>query len=474
MDKLKQIHSLVFILILFGSIYYSNAQAPEGYQRDIQVMDNNDTLVIERKHGDFWFGTFAGVSLNSYFGDLVLKPSTEGLMNPFAQTNVYPPGSGSGIFLGVIGEWLPIDSKWGASLQVRFFDSRFSNAETDIANDSLQTYWKAETDLNYISISPAARYNTSIKGLYLTGGLDFELNNSTDVKVGKYFENGSPIDELKIVSIEEIKTRFGINLGLGYEFVIADINKKFRARVSPYLSLHAGSKILTDYGSSWNTIMMRAGLQIKIGKDKRTYDTLPFDKSYQAPTRYYASVKNEQGIEVNLSDFKQTLPPVWIAQVEIPAIQEEIREEPILDLADVRSERPVDTEPEPIPIPTTSRKINVVPGDTVNFSFRTSTSSELTTESKAYLNAVAEVLKGDPNKIVRIRGHSDNRGTLTQNTQRSSSRADKARDYLVGRGVPSGRVFAAGVGSLYPIGDNNTEAGRLKNRRIEVQVIETR
>jgi outer membrane protein OmpA-like peptidoglycan-associated protein len=414
------------------------------------------------------------VSLSSYFGDLVLKPNSGMQMSPFTENTIYPPGAGNGLFVGIIGEWQPINKDWGAWLQIRFFDSRNSETETDIANDSLNTFWKAKSDLSYISISPGARYNTSIPGLYLTGGLDFELNQSSDVKVGKYFENGSPIDHLKIVELEELKTRFGINLGLGYEFVIADINKQFRARVSPYVSMHAGSTILTDFNSSWNAIMLRAGVQIKIGKDRKTYDTLPFDPTFKSAPRYYATIKSDEGISVDVAGFRQEVEPAWIAVIKAPAIQEEIREEPILDLADVRSERPIEEEEVSAPVPTTSRKINVVPGDTVNFSFRTSSSSELSTESKAYLNAVAEVLKGDPNKIVRIRGHSDNRGTLAQNTQRSNERASKARQYLISRGVPGGRVFAAGVGSLYPIGDNNTEAGRRKNRRIEIQVIQTR
>ncbi len=479
MNRKIRIFSYLVICFLLIISYNSGAQAPEGYQRDVIVQENNDTLVVHRKHGDFWVGGFAGFSLNSYFGDLVLTPSREGLMDPFAKTTIYPPGSGSGLFIGVLGEWLPINSDWGASLQIRFFDTRQANTQTEAASDGLNTYWKAETDLKYISISPSARYNTSLSGLYLTGGFDFEINTSSDVKVGKYFENGAPIDQLQIVKLEELKTRYGINLGVGYEFVIADINKKYRAKVSPYVSLHAGSTILTDYASNWNIIMLRAGFQIKLGKDSRTFDTLPFNPNYRISPRYYASIKSDHGIEVDLSEFRQDVKPVWIAMIAQPAIQEEIREEPIFDLADVRSERPVEEEvltretPNPTPTPTT-RKIDVVPGDTVNFSFRTSSSSELTTEAKAYLNAVAEVIKSDPNKIVRIRGHSDNRGTLTQNTQRSKARADKARQYLISRGVPGGRVFAAGVGSLYPIGDNDTEAGRRDNRRIEIQVIETR
>ncbi len=471
---MKLIYSYLFLLLFLIISYPSFGQAPEGYEREVLVQENNDTLIVHRKFGDLWFGGFAGISLNSYFGDLVLEPSNEGQMDPFAKTTIYPPGSGSGLFVGVIGEWQPINSDWGASLQIRFFDSRFANTETDKENDSLNTYWKAESALQYISITPSARYNTSISGLYITGGLDFELNSSSDIKVGKFFENGAPIDHLKIVKLEELKTRLGINLGLGYEFIIADINKKYRARVSPYVSLHAGSTILTDYGSSWNAVMVRAGVQIKIGKDRRTFDTLPFDPTFKSSPRYYATIKSDQGIEVDLSDFRQDVEPAWIAIIKEPAIQEEIREEPILDLADVRSERPIESEEVTRPTPTSTRKIDVVPGDTVNFSFRTSSSSELTTEAKAYLNAVAEVIKGDPNKIVRIRGHSDNRGTLAQNTQRSKSRADKAREYLISRGVSGGRVFAAGVGSLYPIGDNDTEAGRRMNRRIEIQVIETR
>ena len=50
-------------------------------------------------------------------------------------------------------------------------------------------------------------------------------------------------------------------------------------------------------------------------------------------------------------------------------------------------------------------------------------------------------------------------------------RANVVKNYLVGKGVNETRITAKGYGLTQPIADNDTEAGRAKNRRTEVRVI---
>jgi outer membrane protein OmpA-like peptidoglycan-associated protein len=69
---------------------------------------------------------------------------------------------------------------------------------------------------------------------------------------------------------------------------------------------------------------------------------------------------------------------------------------------------------------------------------------------------------------VRIIGHTDSTGSDALNQRLSLERADAVRDYLVARGVRSETIQVAGRGEHEPVADNSTEAGRAKNRRVEI------
>jgi outer membrane protein OmpA-like peptidoglycan-associated protein len=84
------------------------------------------------------------------------------------------------------------------------------------------------------------------------------------------------------------------------------------------------------------------------------------------------------------------------------------------------------------------------------------------------LDQFASGLSSQPNTEVRIIGHTDSTGSDTVNDPLSQRRADAARDYLASRGVDPRRIVTAGRGEHEPIAENTTEAGRSKNRRVEI------
>ena len=88
------------------------------------------------------------------------------------------------------------------------------------------------------------------------------------------------------------------------------------------------------------------------------------------------------------------------------------------------------------------------------------------------LDQFAQGLSQQPGMEVRIVGHTDNTGSDAINNPLSVNRAQSARDYLVGRGVSSNRIVIDGRGSREPIADNSTEAGRARNRRIDIFLAE--
>jgi outer membrane protein OmpA-like peptidoglycan-associated protein len=67
-----------------------------------------------------------------------------------------------------------------------------------------------------------------------------------------------------------------------------------------------------------------------------------------------------------------------------------------------------------------------------------------------------------------IEGHTDNTGSADRNRQLSSERARSVLDALVGLGIAPSRLSANGFGPDKPLADNADEAGRAKNRRVEL------
>ena len=88
------------------------------------------------------------------------------------------------------------------------------------------------------------------------------------------------------------------------------------------------------------------------------------------------------------------------------------------------------------------------------------------------LDQFAIGLGTQPNTEVRIIGHTDNTGSDATNDPLSMQRAASARDYLTARGVDPQRVMINGRGEREPVADNSTEAGRARNRRVEIYLAE--
>ena len=108
-------------------------------------------------------------------------------------------------------------------------------------------------------------------------------------------------------------------------------------------------------------------------------------------------------------------------------------------------------------------KVNI-PSD---ISFDTG-SATIKPNMRGVLDPFANSLKDDPNARLTIVGHTDSTGSDAINQPLSVERALSVRDYLVTRGVAAGRVETVGRGDREPIADNSTEAGRAKNRRVEI------
>ncbi|MEM1327887.1 MAG: thrombospondin type 3 repeat-containing protein [Bacteroidota bacterium] len=88
------------------------------------------------------------------------------------------------------------------------------------------------------------------------------------------------------------------------------------------------------------------------------------------------------------------------------------------------------------------------------------------------LNQVANILNRYPDASLRIEGHTDDVGRTAANQLLSEQRATACREYLLTKGIDSGRIQAIGYGELRPIASNASREGRKQNRRVEFKLYE--
>lgn len=104
----------------------------------------------------------------------------------------------------------------------------------------------------------------------------------------------------------------------------------------------------------------------------------------------------------------------------------------------------------------------------VTFAFN---SAQLSPETVPTLQQLAEALKSGEleTSCIQIEGHTDSIGRDSYNLRLSQRRAESVVRYLVQQmGVKADRVSAAGKGEQEPIATNATDAGRQKNRRVQI------
>ena len=100
-------------------------------------------------------------------------------------------------------------------------------------------------------------------------------------------------------------------------------------------------------------------------------------------------------------------------------------------------------------------------------------SATILPDSFPMLGEITSLLKANPSiKKMRIEGHTDNRGNAGYNLDLSKRRAASVLTWLTQHGVEGGRLESEGYGLTKPIESNDTEEGRLANRRVEFKILE--
>lgn len=93
--------------------------------------------------------------------------------------------------------------------------------------------------------------------------------------------------------------------------------------------------------------------------------------------------------------------------------------------------------------------------------------ADVKAESDATLAEVAKLLQNKTLKLI-VAGHTDNVGDFASNMDLSKRRAQAVVQALVKRGVAAARLNPQGLGPCAPVASNDDDAGRAKNRRVEL------
>jgi outer membrane protein OmpA-like peptidoglycan-associated protein len=94
----------------------------------------------------------------------------------------------------------------------------------------------------------------------------------------------------------------------------------------------------------------------------------------------------------------------------------------------------------------------------------------LRTPAREALAKLSGIVLNYPELKLDVEGHTDSTGGEEFNQKLSEQRAESVRSYLQGQGIAASSLSAKGLGEHMPVADNDTAAGRQKNRRVEIIV----
>ncbi|WP_322060535.1 OmpA family protein [Paraburkholderia sp. J63] len=99
-------------------------------------------------------------------------------------------------------------------------------------------------------------------------------------------------------------------------------------------------------------------------------------------------------------------------------------------------------------------------------------SAQLKPGSTRAMVGTLEMIKAHPDKRILVAGYTDNVGGPESNLKLSAARAEAVRDWLIeASGIAATRFAIQGYGDTRPLADNDTDAGRARNRRVEITLV---
>jgi outer membrane protein OmpA-like peptidoglycan-associated protein len=97
--------------------------------------------------------------------------------------------------------------------------------------------------------------------------------------------------------------------------------------------------------------------------------------------------------------------------------------------------------------------------------------SDIKGASATTLDKLAGIFKEYPKSNILVEGHTDSAGSDAYNMTLSQQRAQSVTNYLMSKGISSGRFTTKWYGETQPIESNETAEGRAQNRRVELAIV---
>ena len=466
--------NILIILIIFQPLSLFT-QSERGEIIDYYPQKNGDTLAVTRWYGDYWYGIQGGANYNQFFGDYVIGAHPH--IPPAITTDeleFFASGeNGSGVFLGFVFEYNPSESEYGGLFRLNIIDINHLVAVTDIIQTEdedgrfTDKIFQNDVNLRYYNLSLSGRYTPPWKGFHFIGGFNIDILNGLlgkyhSTRTDKFKNGGSILNEIE-TQITNIKTRYGVHAGVGWDLLIGDINNGLKVRMTPFATVNYSTKYFglnEGYFTepSINSLNLKLGVMVKFGPDNSESKILKFDPSYRIEGPGFAERYADAIVFNGLTEDRLGIES--IDYIKARKIIDAVREEPQYN--SVIAEEEEEEEEDLVEI-----KANAV----AIYEFSDPKRPRLSQDLVKYLKSVAKFIKDNPASEVRVVAHSDNQGSPQENNERARKRMEKVVQYLVINGVPKGQIYERSDGALKPVGDNRTPAGRRKNRRVEIMVV---
>lgn len=98
--------------------------------------------------------------------------------------------------------------------------------------------------------------------------------------------------------------------------------------------------------------------------------------------------------------------------------------------------------------------------------------SDLKEQYERDLDAFATKINMEANAVILILGHTDSDGDAAYNLALSNRRSERAKNYLIKKGIDENRIVIKNYGEEKPAEDNTNTANKSKNRRVEVRIMD--
>lgn len=461
--------------------YYGKLPIDDGKMFAEEILPSNDTLLTTRTYGDHWFGIFAGPNVSILTGNVrwagkPLAIDQGQYPNPEVDTIVdYSPtrvNADYNWFPGFIYEYSPVHWDFGFALRVFPYETVSYQAEYMVPENDPQyefenQKWIFSSQVPFTGISPQLTYKIRYLNLKVWAGGDFffSIGRDNTTLQSNYETITGQVEAPRVINnLENPPIRYGFNLGVEYEYLIMDIFSSTRVKFAPYAMTEWTTSYISDFGSSVSPIIVRAGFALKFGPDNTTIDTLKYVP--RAKEQFIASFEGQKKVTFEGFLEREEIIASDLAYVEAAQVFANLSDEPELPVAEDLIQPQVNSTPDEI-----EEKLELKKGDKRTFTFRQKESTRPETDLRDFLDDLADWMKNNPNSEIRVVGHASSDEPYGRQQEISLDRAKRVQSNLQRKGINPSRILVDGAGSLEPIADNSTEAGRRKNRRVDITVV---